>query len=44
MTYELFLTTFHRAETADKASYWLHQFVHNGDLKVLDVVLLSKRP
>jgi uncharacterized membrane protein len=44
MSYELFLTTFDWAETADEASYWLHQFVHKGDLQVLDVVVLAKRP
>jgi uncharacterized membrane protein len=43
MTYELFLTAFDRAETADEARYWLHQFVHKGDLQVLDVVVLAKR-
>jgi len=42
MTYELFLTAFDRAETADEARYWLHEFVHKGDLQVLDVVVLAK--
>ena len=42
MTYELFLTAFDRAETADEARYWLHEFVHKGDLPVLDVVVLAK--
>jgi len=43
MTYELFLTTFDRAETAGEASSWLHEFVRKGDVKVLDVVVLAKR-
>ena len=43
MTYELLLTTFDQAETADEASYWLHEFVRKGDLQVLDVVVLAKR-
>jgi uncharacterized membrane protein len=42
MTYELFLTAFDRAATADEACYWLHEFVHKGDLQVLDVVVLAK--
>ena len=42
MTYELFLTAFDRAETADEARYWLHEFVRKGDLQVLDVVVLAK--
>jgi len=43
MTYELFLTAFDRAETADDARYWLHEYVHKGDLQVLDVVVLAKQ-
>jgi uncharacterized membrane protein len=43
MTYELFLTAFDHAETADEAGYWLGEYVHKGDLEVLDVVVLAKR-
>jgi uncharacterized membrane protein len=43
MTYELFLTTFHRPETAEEASSWLYEWVRKGDVKVLDVVVLVKR-
>jgi len=43
MTYELFLTAFDRAQTADEANSWLHELVHKGDLQVLDVVVLAKR-
>jgi uncharacterized membrane protein len=43
MTYELFLTAFDRAETADQARFWLHEFVRKGDLQVLDVVVLAKQ-
>jgi uncharacterized membrane protein len=43
MSYEFFLTASDCAETADEASYWLHEFVHKGDLQVLDVVVLAKR-
>ena len=43
MTYELFLTTFDRAETAGEASSWLHEWVREGDLQMLDVVVLAKR-
>jgi uncharacterized membrane protein len=43
MTYELFLTAFDRAETAEEARYWLHDFVRKGDLQVLDIVVLAKQ-
>jgi uncharacterized membrane protein len=43
MSYEFFLTTFDRAETASEAAWWLHEFVRKGDLQVLDVVVLAKR-
>src|SRR4029453_15646265 len=43
MTYELFLTAFDRAETADDARYWLHEDVNKADLRVLDVVVLAKQ-
>src|SRR5262249_30751418 len=43
MTYELFLTAFDSAETADEAATWLREFVRKGDLQVLDVVVLAKR-
>jgi uncharacterized membrane protein len=43
MSYEFFLTTFDRAETASEAATWLHEFVRKGDLQVLDVVVLAKR-
>jgi uncharacterized membrane protein len=43
MSYEFFLTTFDRAETADEAGYWLHEWVRKGELQVLDVVVLAKR-
>jgi uncharacterized membrane protein len=43
MTYELFLTTFDRAETAGEASFWLHEWVRKGELQLLDVVVLAKR-
>jgi len=42
MTYELFLTAFDRVETAGEATSQLHEFVHRGDLQVLDVVMLAK--
>ena len=42
MTYELFLTAFDRAETAGEAATWLREFVHKGDLQVLDVVELAR--
>jgi uncharacterized membrane protein len=42
MTYELFLTAFDRAETAGEAATWLREFVHKGDLQVLDVVVLAR--
>jgi uncharacterized membrane protein len=42
MTYELFLTTFDRAETAGEAASRLHEFVRKGDLQVIDLVVLAK--
>jgi uncharacterized membrane protein len=42
VTYELFLTAFDRAETAGEAATWLREFVHKGDLQVLDVVVLAR--
>lgn len=43
MTYELFLTAFDHAETADEARFWIHEFVRKGDLQILDIVVLAKR-
>ena len=43
MTYEVFLTTFDRAETAGEAASWLHEWVRKGELQLLDVVVLAKR-
>src|SRR4029453_7852211 len=43
MSYEFFLTTFDRAETAGEAASWLHEWVRKGDVQVLDVVVLAKR-
>jgi len=42
MSYEFFLTTFDRAETASEAASRLHEFVRTGELQVLDVVVLAK--
>src|SRR6266498_952279 len=43
MSYEFFLTTFDRAETAGEAASWLHEWVRKGDVQLLDVVVLAKR-
>jgi len=43
MSYELFLTAFDHAETAGEAATRLREFVHKGDLQVLDVVVLARQ-
>jgi uncharacterized membrane protein len=42
MSYDLFLTTFDRAETAGEAASRLRKWVGPDDVQVLDVVVLSK--